>query len=248
MRQLFNLVIFQPIFNLFVGLYLLIPDVGIVIVLLTLLIKILLYPLTNKGLIAQQSLTAIQPKLEALKKQHKDNQAVLAQETMKLYKEHKVNPLGSCLPLLIQLPIFLALYYVLQAGLHSGSLDQLYAFVPNPGSINPVSLGLFDLSKRSIILAVLAGAAQFWQARMNITKRPTPPVGEGAKDEDMMAMMNKQMLYLMPAMTVFIGFQLPAGLSLYWFVSTVLTALQQLYLKKKMAPKGPEHVIDGKVL
>ena len=248
MRALFNLVIFQPIFNLFVGLYALIPDVGVAIILLTVLIKIILTPLTNKGIRAQASMAELQPKLEGLKRQHKDNPQLLAQETMKLYKEHKVNPVGSCLPLLIQLPVFIALYWVLQAGLANGSLDQLYSFVPNPGKINPISLGFFDLSKRSIGLAVLAGAAQFWQAKMMVRTRPPKPTPEGAKDEDMMAIMNKQMLYMMPILTVVIGISLPAGLSLYWFVSTVLTGLQQLWLQKKHQPPTAPGVIDGKIV
>ena len=98
--------------------------------------------------------------------------------------------------------------------------------------INPISLGLVDLSKPNIVLAVLAGAAQFWQAKMMVTKRPEVK-SAGAKDEDMMTIMNKQMLYMMPILTVVIGMTFPGGLALYWLVTTVLTALQQLYLFKQ---------------
>lgn len=233
MSQLFNTILYQPIFNLFVALYNLIPDVGIVIIVITLIIKIALYPLTKKSIAAQASLAELQPKLEELKKQYKDDQQKLAQETMSLYKTHKVNPLGSCLPILIQLPIFIAIYWVLRAGLANGSFDQLYPFVPNPGAIKTMALGLTDLAKPSIALAVLAGAAQFWQAKMMYRKPAPKTAGEGGKDENMMAMMNKQMLYFMPVMTVIIGFQLPGGLSLYWFVSTLLTAVQQKMMTKK---------------
>ncbi|OGH68949.1 MAG: hypothetical protein A3J66_00520 [Candidatus Magasanikbacteria bacterium RIFCSPHIGHO2_02_FULL_47_14] len=233
MGELFKILLHQPIFNGFVGLYNLIPDVGVVIVVITVLIKLALYPLTNKSIKAQKSLTDLQPKLEELKQQHKDNQQQLAQETMKLYKEHKVNPLGSCLPLLLQLPIFLALYWVLRDALTKDSFDLLYPFVANPGHIDPVSFGVFDLAKRNVVLAVLAGLAQFWQAKMFSRKQPPKKAGEGGKDESMMAAMNKQMLYVMPVMTVVIGLQLPGGLALYWFFSTLLTALQQLVLFKK---------------
>ena len=233
MRQLFETILYQPIFNLFVALYNLIPDVGVVIILITLIIKVVLYPLTKKSIAAQASLTELQPKLEELKKQHKDDQQRLAQETMRLYKEHKVNPLGSCLPILVQLPIFIAIYWVLQAGLGNGSFDQLYSFVHNPGAIKTMAFGLTALAKPSIILAILAGASQFWQAKMMYRKPPPKAAGEGGKDENMMAMMNKQMLYFMPVMTVIIGFQLPGGLSLYWLVSTLLTALQQKMMTKK---------------
>src|SRR3989344_3484895 len=104
-QTLFRTVLYQPILNLFIGLYSLIPDAGVAILLLTVLIKLLLYPLTAKSIEAQKSLTELQPKLEEIKKQHAGNQQMIAQETMKIYKEHKVNPFGSCLPILIQLPV-----------------------------------------------------------------------------------------------------------------------------------------------
>ncbi len=228
MKQFFQVIFYQPIFNIFVGLYVLIPDVGVVILVLTLLIKIILYPLTKKSITVQKSLSELQPKLEELKAQHKDNQQQLAQEKMKLYREHKVNALGSCLPILVQLPVFLALFYVLRDGFSGSDFQMLYSFVPNPESINPVSFGLFDLGKPSVVLAVLAGAAQFWQTKMMTRKRPPPEAGKGGKDENMMTMMNKQMLYMMPVFTVIVGIQFPGGLALYWFLSTLFTGLQQM--------------------
>jgi len=165
--------------------------------------------------------------LDVIKKEFKDDKQRLAQETMKLYKENKVNPMASCLPLLIQLPILIALYYVLQRGLTATNFDTLYSFVKSPDQINTISVGLVDLKNSNIILAVLAGAAQFWQAKMMMRKKAPKEAGEGAKDENMMSMMNKQMLYMMPIMTVFIGMKLPGGLTLYWLLSTVLTVAQQ---------------------
>lgn len=247
MKALFNAIIYQPIFNLFVGLYALIPDVGAVILLVTLIIKIVLYPLTKKSIQAQKELTELQPKLEALKQKHKGDQQALAQETMKLYKEHKVNPFGSCLPILIQLPIFLALYWVFQAGLTSNDFSQLYGFIPNPGSINTTTLGFLDLSKPNVLLAILAGLAQYWQAKMMIAKRPPKAAGAGAKDEDMAAMMNKQMLYFMPILTVFIGMSFPGGLALYWLFSTVFTIAQQYLIFKDHKQTTPG-VIEGEVI
>jgi len=225
-------VLTQPMFNAFVGLYNLIPDVGVVILIITVLIKLALYPLTASSIKSQKALTDLQPKLDVIKKEFKDDKQRLAQETMKLYKENKVNPMASCLPLLIQLPILIALYYVLQRGLTATNFDTLYSFVKSPDQINTISVGLVDLKNSNIILAVLAGAAQFWQAKMMITRRPEVR-GNGAKDEDMMAIMNKQMLYFMPILTTVIGMTFPGGLALYWLVTTVLTALQQLYLFKQ---------------
>lgn len=247
MKELFDLILYQPIFNAFVGLYNLIPDVGIVILILTVLIKLLLYPMTSKSITAQKSLADMQPKVEELKKKYKDDQQTLAQETMKLYKEHKINPFGSCLPLLLQLPIFIALYYVLRDGLANQHFESLYSFVARPEVINTVSLGFVDLGKPQVIIAALAAGAQYWQAKMMQTKRPPKIAGEGAKDESMATMMNKQMLYVLPIMTLLIGLQFPGGLALYWFLSTLLTALQQKLLIKgdKGDKNGNGGVIEG---
>lgn len=243
MSGFFHTILYQPIFNGFVALYNFIPDVGVVILIVTVILKVVLYPLNDKAIKAQRSLSALQPKMDELKKKYKEDQQTLAQETMKLYKEHKVNPLGSCLPLLIQLPIFIALYQVLNAGLSSQDYSALYSFVKSPGSINPISLGFLNLVAPNIILAVLAGAAQFLQAKTMMRKHPPKEAGEGGKDEDMAAMMNKQMLYVMPVLTVIIGIKLPGGLSLYWFLSTILTAAQQYYVAKKEKNTDTDMVI-----
>ncbi len=247
MKALFNVLIYQPIFNLFVWLYTVIPDVGIVIFVVTLIIKLVLYPLTQKSIKAQKELSDLQPKLEDLKQKHKGDQQAIAQGTMKLYKEHKVNPFGSCLPLLVQLPIFLGLYWVFQDGLTSNNFDLLYPFIKSPGTINTLSLGFIDLAKPNVVLAVLAGLAQFWQAKMMIAKRPPKAAGAGGKDEDMAAMMNKQMLYFMPILTVFIGFSFPGGLALYWLFSTLLTVGQQYLIMKGQKTSSPA-ILEGEIV
>jgi len=178
-----------------------------------------------------------QKQIDELKKKYKDEKEKMASELMALYKQEKVNPLSSCLPLLIQLPFLIAVYQVFRNGLSSHGLNLLYPFVANPGTINTLSLGFVDLLKPNIILAILAAAAQFFQTKMIQVNRPpkdkTGQVPAGAKDEDMMAIMNKQMLYFMPLMTVFIGASLPGGLTFYWFLTTVLTVLQQWWMFRK---------------
>ncbi len=249
--NIFHVVLYQPLFNIFVGLYNFLPghDVGAVIIVVTVLLRLVVYPLTASSIKAQRSLQELQPKLEALKKQYAGDQQKIAQATMELYKNNKVNPLASCLPLLIQLPILIALYWVMRDGLASTNLSQsLYSFVSNPGTINPVSFGFLNLSKPNVILAVLAGGAQFLQAKTMNRQVPPKIAGEGGKDENMMVMMNKQMLYMMPAMTVLIGFSLPAGLTLYWFWSTILMAGQQYYMSKKNPIVAVDNLIDNKII
>jgi len=229
----FHTYLYQPIFNLLIWLYDILPgaDLGFAIIGLTIIIKMLLWPLAHASLKQQRRLQDIQPRLNALKEEHKDNKEALSKAMMKLYKEEQVNPLGSCLPLLLQLPIIWALFQVLRDGVvSSASLDGLlYSFVPNPENINHIFLGLLDLSQKSLVLAVLAGILQFVQTKMLIATRVAPNLRDktGAKDEDFAAAMNKSMTYFMPVMTVFIGASFPSGLTLYWVTMNVVTIFQQ---------------------
>lgn len=244
MIHLFTITFYQPLLNLLIFLYNVIPgkDIGVTIILVTIIIRLILYPFSAKAIKAQKLLQDMQPKIDEMKKMYKDQKEKQAQEMMKIYKEHKINPFSSCLPLLIQFPFLIAIYQVFNAGLTNGSMDLLYPFVANPGQINTIAFGFFDLSKSNIILAIIAGAAQFWQAKMMMAKRPSFR-NKDSKDEDMAAIMSKQMVFMMPIMTVIIGAGLPSGLVLYWLVITVITALQQIlvlkFYKDKRKPEPP---------
>lgn len=241
MGDLFHAVFSQPIFNLLVWLYVTIPgrDLGIAIILLTVIVKLVLWPLSAKALHSQKALADLQPKLDALKKEYGDRQEELAKAMMALYSKEKVSPFSSCLPVLIQLPVFIALYRALSHGLKSEGLDSLYPFVANPGVIKGSFLGIMDLAVKSAPLAILAGITQYVQAKMMIT-RQQPKQTPGAKDEQMLAAMNKQMLYMMPALTVILGWSLPGGLSLYWLMQNLLTVAQQkLFFRHADVAKPP---------
>ncbi|MHB8903836.1 MAG: YidC/Oxa1 family membrane protein insertase, partial [Patescibacteria group bacterium] len=227
MGNIFTIVFYQPILNLLVFLYNTVSfgDFGIAIILLTVVIKLVFWPLGRQAIKSQKSLQDLQPKIEELKKQYAGDKAGLSKATMDMYKENKVNPFSSCLPLLVQLPFLWAVYRVFSNGVNN-KLDLVYSFISRPEAINTIFLGFVDLAKPNVYLAILAGLAQFIQAKMLITKKPAIK-SDGSKDESMAAMMNKQMLYFMPAVTIFIGISLPGGLTLYWFVLTALTALQQ---------------------
>ncbi|MEK9158676.1 MAG: YidC/Oxa1 family membrane protein insertase [Patescibacteria group bacterium] len=234
MTDLFYAVLYQPLLNILVFFYNVVPghDIGVAIILLTAFIRLILWPLMGQSIKGQKAMQSLQPKIQALKEQHKGDKQKLAQATMELYKAEKINPLSSCLPLLIQMPILIALYWVLSAGLKSEKLDLLYPFITNPGTIKTMAFGFLDLAQKSWVLAILAGAAQYWQSKM-LPMMPPAVKGEGSKDEGMAAMMNKQMLYMMPLMTVIIGGTLPGGLTFYWFLSTALTGLQQVIMFRK---------------
>ncbi|OGY91080.1 MAG: hypothetical protein A3H70_04275 [Candidatus Komeilibacteria bacterium RIFCSPLOWO2_02_FULL_48_11] len=231
--NIFTIIFYQPILNLLVWLHNVIPgnDFGWAIIALTIIIKIILWPLSGKSLKSQKALQELQPKVDALKEKFKDNKEELGRAMMELYKKEKVSPFSSCLPLLVQLPFLIAIYQVLRDGLQNGSLNLLYPFIAKPEAVNTVFLGIVDLSKASVAMAVIAGALQFWQTKMLMHKKqPNIP---GAKDEGMASMVNKQMLYVMPIVTVFIGASLPGGLTLYWLMNTLATIAQQLFVLKK---------------
>lgn len=242
--QLFNVILFEPLFNALVLIYKYIPDLGVAIILLTLVIKLLLYLPSRSSIRSQKVLQDTQPKLQEIQNKYKNDKEELGRQLMKFYKENKVSPFSSCLPLLIQLPILIALYQAFLAvaktdpSTHILLVDQIqHLYAPlrdlfSTTSINPMFLGFVDLAKKgNYILAILAGAAQFWQTKMLMAKQP--PKVSGAKDESMMAGMNKQMMYFMPVVTVIFGLQFPAGLTLYWLFSTLFTVAQQYYIFKK---------------
>jgi len=247
MANLFHIIFYQPIFNLLVWLYDAIPgqDIGIAIIVLTIILKFLLLPLTLKSMKSQKALQDLQPKINELKEKYKNNKEELAKATMELYRKDKVNPFSSCLPILIQLPFLLALYQVLAAGLKSSGFEALYPFVANPGHINTVSFGFLNLAEsKNIILCLLAGVTQFFQGKMMSTKSPARAASKdsGSQDEAMLSSMNKQMLYMMPVLTIFIGYSLPGGLVLYWFAMNLLTIVQQLIFLKPKNSKVQEQI------
>ena len=220
--------LYRPILNTLFFLIAKIPghNLGWAILLLTVLIKLILLVPNQKALKSQKALQVIQPQLEALKIKYKDSPQVLAEETMKIWKEHKVNPMGSCLPMLIQFPILIALFYVVRDGLTVdprllyGSLRQF-----DPSSINALFFGL-DLTKvNAIFLPIAIGLLQFAQIRLSFAK--TKPAAQSQA-----AMMNKAMQYVLPVMIGVFSASLPAAVGFYWGVSTLFAIGQQIVVNR----------------
>lgn len=249
----FTVGIFEPLFNALLFIQKILPghDLGVAIILLTLLIKAALYIPSLAGIRASRQLQTLQPKLKAIQVQYKDNREKLAQEQMKLYKESKVNPLSSCLPLIIQVPFFIGLYQVFISGLkineagllHTDVVKHVYPFLRTyyeQTPINTMFLGFVDLAKAhgiaNIVMAVIAGAAQFWQTKM-LAAPPEPKI-DGARDESMTSAMNKQMTYILPLFTAYLAYKFPAGLALYWVIQSLLTIIQQ-YIFLRRHPMVP---------
>lgn len=238
MLTLFHTVIYQPLYNTLVFLYNIIPgkDFGISIILITILIRIILIPLYKKQIESQKKMQALQPKIKEMQERTKGNKEQQTKQMMELYKEHKTNPFSGCLPLIVQLIFLIAIYQVLIKISSNGlSIDtsQLYSFVANPGQINQFFIHLVDLTKPSIVIAVLAAAAQYFQTKMLMKQQPQTEKSDDSGKPDIAQMMSKQMVYLGPLMTLFIGIKFPAGLSLYWLVGTLFMLAQQIMIEKK---------------
>jgi len=227
----FNVVLYQPLFNSLVLLYNFIPghDFGIAVIVLTLVIKIALYPLSLKSVESQRVMQKFQPKIQEIQKKYKDDKEKQAKEMMELYKTEKINPFSGLFLALIQLPILIALYSVFWNGLKPEQLTNLYGFVSNPGQINAIFLGIADLSKANFVLAILAGITQFFQTKMLMPKIQKSQTG----GSDFANIMQSQMSYFMPVMTVIILLSLPSALGLYWTSSGIFSIIQQYLIIKR---------------
>ncbi len=222
LKLILKLILYQPLFNALILLVWLMPghNVGLAIIILTILIRLILVPSSLKASRAQIRMRNLQPEIQKIQAKYKGDKQKQSQAVMEFYKVNKINPLGSCLPLLIQFPILIVLYYVFINGLDTSHFDLLYAFVPRPESMNTMFLGL-DLARPDRwILPVIAGVLQYFQSRQIM-----PPSKKG--EHDTQAMISKQMMYLMPLFTVIIAGQLPAALPLYWIITTLFGIVQQ---------------------
>lgn len=227
MMTLYTEILYRPLFNAVVFIYNVLPghDFGLAIIVLTAVIRVIFFPLSIKTVRSQKALSQLNPKMQEIKQKLKGDSAAQSAEIMKLYKDHNINPLSGCLPLIIQLPILIALYQAFIAGLKPENLSLLYGFVLNPGVIEKISFGFMDITSKIPLLAVLAGVAQFAQAWVAKAQNQGPGISKE------MAALNKQMLYFFPVMIIIIGWNLPAGLVLYWVTTTVFSILEQVYIK-----------------
>lgn len=225
MSNLFHKILYQPIFNVLVFLYQYLGDLGIAIIVLTILIRLVLFPLFYKGAKDQAIMQRLAPKIKEIQANHKNNREKQAKALMELYREHRVNPLSSFLLIFIQLPILIALYQVFMKGLsiESGFLELSF-------------LGLINLSERSAIIVGLAAAAQYFQGKLSIVKSEKP-----FKDLTSTERMGRQMVYLGPILTVVFlyFFNLPSAVGLYWLTTSLFSVIQQIIINKRLKLNGP---------
>ena len=224
MIELFNKILYQPLFNVLVFLYQYLGDLGVAIIILTVLIRVVLFPLFYKGAKDQAIMQRLAPKIKEIQTNHKNNREEQAKALMGLYREHKVNPLSSFLLILVQLPILIALYQVFMKGL------------VGPDFLDLNFLGLIDLSKKSAIIVGLAAVAQYFQGKLSVVKTNKP-----FKDLTPMERMGRQMIYLGPILTIIFlyFFNLPSAVGLYWLTTSLFSVIQQIIINKRLKLNGP---------
>jgi len=232
LHTLWTTIFYRPLFNLLLLFVSIAPgsDVGLAVIFLTILVKLILFPLTQRSIESQMRMKALEPEINRIKTTVTDK-AEQNKQTYALYKEKKVNPFSSCLLVLLQIPVIIALYLVFIHGLDS-TLVTAYPFIHAVPPFNQNFLGLFDLTQKSLILAVIAGASQYVTGVL-AQGRQGKPSGEGMTGQ-FAKTMQTQMLYVLPIMIVIIAYRVSAAVALYWITSNIFTIAQELYTRRKM--------------
>lgn len=236
--------IYQPIYNTLILSIKYAPgkNLAFAIILLTIIIRLILLIPSQRAIVSQRKLQEVQPKLEEIRKKYAGNQEKIAEETMHIWKEHKVNPFGSCLPLLIQFPILIALFYVIQSGLNPDNSVLLYGFLKDFtfGDIDKYFLTMDLTQINKFVLPIIVGGLQFAQmklAEIKKEKKEEPKKEEKKKFGDEMQIATKMMTYVMPIMIAIFTASMPSGVGLYWGTSTLFGIGQQLVANYKFDHK-----------
>jgi YidC/Oxa1 family membrane protein insertase len=240
---LYNTFIFDPLYNGLIYLFDVIPwiDAGIAVIIFTIIVRLILFPLSKKSIVTQVRMKEIEPELNKLKQNEPDKQKQ-ALAVMALYKQKGVNPFSSFFFLFLQLPIIYTLYSIfISSGLPEIKTELLYGFVSSP-VINMSFLGLIDVGQKSIILSLVAAAAQFFQLHYSIASKPTPgqtPSNGKPSAMDAAQSMTRSMKYIFPVIIFLISYKISAIVSIYWAVSSLFTLGQELVVRRHLKNHQP---------
>lgn len=237
MSTLYHAVIFDPLYNILIGFFTVFPwaDAGIAVIFLTILVRLILFPLSRKAVLTQVRMQEIGPDLKKINDQYKNDNEAKARKTLELYKEKGVNPFSGVFVLIIQLPIIWALYQIfLHAGFPNVDASILYSFVHVPQKISTVFLGM-DLTQKSVILALLAAVTTYFQIKLATSKVPAATPGSANSfGEDLTRSMQTQMKYFFPVLVFFISYKISGVIALYWFTSNLFTIAQEIVVRKRI--------------
>lgn len=233
-HALFTTLLVQPIYNVFIFLIAYIPghDAGIAIILLTLILRGIFLPTFTKAMRTQHAMRRVEGDIAKINEQYKSDAAERGRRTMELFKQHNIKPFSSILSLLIQLPVFIALYAVfLREGFPQIAHELLYSFTPTPDFVQPLFLRFLDLTHSHLLwLALLVAAIQYVQSRLSVGKMPA---NLSPEREQMMLMQRQMLLYFFPFMMGFITYTLPAAAGLYLGVNALISIAQEFAIARK---------------
>jgi YidC/Oxa1 family membrane protein insertase len=243
MSTLWNSVFYQPIYNILIFIInnITFGDVGFAIILVTIIIKLILSPLTKKSIKSQILMKKMEPELKQIKKDF-PNKEEQAKKTFELYKKYGTNPFSGCLVILLQLPVIFALYYVFYKNL---SIDQslIYSFIQAPALLHTNFLGLIEMGSQSVFLGVLAGVTQFIQGYLSSPVKPKKMeiVKDSEKNdepktfqEQLSDSMQMNVKYILPVFIGFVAWKISAAVALYWIVSNIFTIAQEWYIRRQL--------------
>jgi YidC/Oxa1 family membrane protein insertase len=234
---MFHTIFYEPIYNLLVLVlsYAPLHDIGTAIIVVTVIVKLILLPLNMSALRSQYVMKRIEGEMGRIKEEYKTSPQESSKKMMELYRREKVNPFASLFTVLIQIPIFIALYFVFSKGLINDP-SSLYSFVHFPDSLHTRAFGLFDVTERNIIIAFLSGLASYALARrQTVSMISKKEAHEETFQDHFMKSMRVQLLYVLPVVVGFSAAVLPSALGFYWFISSVITYLQDIYIKNKLS-------------
>lgn len=239
--EFFRTFIHEPIYNALALFVSLVPggDVGVAIILLTVLVKVVLFPLAVRASHTQLAMRELEPELKELRERYKDDSQELARKTLALYREKKVNPFVSFVVLAIQLPVIFGLYWVIWAERAGGSFDttHLYLWITPPDVSSFLFLGVIPLAQGSILLAIIAGLTQLYLSRLMMPTAPTP-TGKSFQD-DLATSMHLQMRYVFPILLGVIAYVGTAAIALYFITSNIFGIMQELTARARHNESKP---------
>lgn len=243
MKELFHNFLFQPIYNALVVLIDVIPgsDVGLAVILLTIIIKLALFPLSAKMVSSQIQMKILQKPMEEIRLKYKNSQEEMGRAMLELYQKHNINPFSGILIMFIQIPVIFALYWVFyRGGLPNFNTEWVYSFVPIPEAVNMNFLGLINVGEsKSIVLALLVGITQYFQARFSLPKQePKPADYKNSIQDDIMRGMQLQIKYILPVIITVTAYNLITVISIYWIISNLFAIGQEIFIRNHI--RGPE--------
>lgn len=228
----FNEVFYRPLLNALVYLTGFLPynDLGFAVIILTIAVRLIIFPLTHRAIKTQNKMKMIEPELKKIKDGVKDREEQ-ARKTMELYRAHGINPFSGMVLLFLQLPVLIAMYLVFR---ESSQIDPsyLYGFISMPDLIHDNFLGFINLGQRSILLAFLAALSQFVQIKLSQPLSP-PGTSSDRKAPDFSKMLSWQMTYFMPVLIFFIATRFPSAVSLYWTTLNIFAIVHEGMVRKK---------------